>query len=308
MNVLRQILFLFTFALSTWTYGQTVKTVELEHKYYYTSDVTLNQAKRAAYEAAKRAAIQKAFSGVLDSEINVMEQSEANRDGTKTASNFHSITFSELRGEWLADVKEPWYGRPEYDDANDVWTIVCRVKGKVREIDSHRISLDWHLMRNSTEDHADAREFYENDRLYMSFTAPCDGFLAVYLIDGKEKAECLIPHDLESTGIYRIKGGKEYVFFSRDHDNQDGMRAPEAIRLIPYGDVEFCTIHVLFSPNAFKQAPMKGRDKRTVDGYTYDLHPELSAEAFYQWLGKLLTHDKDMVHEHRNITISLVAP
>lgn len=284
-------------------FAQKVKVEKVTIKHEYSSDVPFNQAKRDAYEAAKRAAIQKAFGGKIEGRTQILDEHEANGQHSESSSNMHSISLTALKGEWIEDMKPAKYGAPYYDENNDMWYMTCEVEGKIREITSTSIAVDWKLTRNQPDDTKNAELFYTNDRIFMRFTAPCDGYLAVYCINGQEQAECWIPNGQQKEGIYEIKGGKEYVFFSREHDNHDDMVPPAAMRLAPFGEVEFCTVHLLFSPNRFRQAPAKGDRNRKINGKVYDLHPELTASDFYDWMSAQTLKDKDMVHDIKSFTI-----
>ena len=291
------------------TRAQEVKTVEAEAVYSYSSDETYNQAKKKAYEMAVIEAVNKAFPGTIAIETIVIDENETKKNGKiNSTSKFRTVTSFEKKGVYLGDVKEPEYGIPQYDPESGHWSFTCKVKGKVRDrekVNKAHPSFFWKLLRNGTDDTAEDSNFYDYDRLYMKFAAPCDGYLAVYLINGKDSVECLIPHEKEPEGIYKVKGGKQYTFFSPKHRNDDGMISPNALMLYPYGEVEYCTVYVLFSPNKFRQVLAQGEETKDIEGKKYDMVPMTSINSFQKWMMNLLVNDNEMQREYKHITITL---
>ena len=201
----------------------------------------------------------------------------------------------------MKDLKAPQY-KLFLDEQNEQLVVTCSVKGEVREIPSgNRPTIKWMLLRNNPDDRrTEAKEFNEGDNLYLTFQAPCDGYLAVCMGNGMKMVECLIPTTEEPNGIYRIKANKEYIFFSEKHYNRDDMIAPEPISMYcdtpPYED---CTMYVLFSETKFTQA-MSNKPKQRVkldDGSEYERSPQLPVDDFLDWLNRTLTHDPNMVQE-----------
>lgn len=281
--------------------AQKVKTVEAEISYTYSSDITLREAKRRALEQAKAEAIQSAFPGTIEAVNNSFHVSSG--DG-QASNRFHSTGISELRGLWLGDAQRPVFSSPVCDDETELCTIRCKVKGKVQEITFNKPEFEWSLMRNHVEGSSITEEFTEGDRLFMTITPPCDGYLAVYIVDGEDYAQCLVPNDQDGSGIYSVKRGKNYVFFSPNHQNQDNQMPTEELVLWANGHEEINTFYVFFSPNTFRLAPptRKRRSVQLLDG-EYELPADVSWDAFQKWQQKLLTHDKELQREKKIIII-----
>lgn len=296
---------LLTIALSSFTslaFAQKVKTAEAEVSYTYSSDITLRAAKSQAYEQAKAEAILSAFPGTIEATNNSYQVTSA--DG-HSSNRFHSTGISELRGIWIADTQKPVYSGPVCDDDGELCTIRCKVEGKVQEIKWNKPEFEWSLMRNHVEESAKASEFKEQDQLFMTFMPPCDGYVAVYIVNDEDYAQCLVPNDEDGKGIYPVKRGKEYVFFSSNHNNNDNMTPTEELVLYANGHEEINSFYVFFSPNLFRLAPItRGRRKVILsDGQQYDLPADVSWEAFQKWQQKLLTQDQEIQREYKNIII-----
>ncbi len=279
--------------------------VTAEYRYLFGSDIPRSLARETAYERAKLEAIQKAFPGTITA---VSGSLIINSDGEGSSTSFYSISESELKGEYLGDVLEPKYEFLPYDEEHDMDGVVCRVTGMVREIAWSKPQFEWQLMRNHVAERDATTDFVEGDDLYLSFTAPCNGYLAVYCVDGTAAvAQCLIPSEEQPEGIYKVKGGRRYVFFSPEHDNQDNMLPPlhDGISLYCDAAMERMQFYVLFSPNKFTRATaVTPIDKQKVGGSFFNLPPELPYKTFQKWLLGLRTRDKQLQCEKKIIQVS----
>lgn len=286
--------------LSFCAMAQKEKTVEASYTYTYSSDISAKQARLVAQERAQVAAIQEAFPGTITAEQHSVTVNDGERG---SSSSFYSSGVSEVKGEWLGDVREPQFSDPAFNSQNDLWSVTCTVKGRVREITWSKPSFKWQLMRNHVEDASETSEFQENDDLFMSFQAPCDGYLCVYLSDERGMAQCLVPNDQDPQGFYRIKGGQRYVFFSDHHRTDDGQMPTEELYLVPGSDLEYDQFYVFFSPNTFHKATNGERQTVAVDGREHLMPGEIPYAEFQRWQLKLLSKDKDLQREKKIISI-----
>lgn len=278
-----------TFFLCPFTiFAQKMKTVEGEYTYHAPENVTMEQAKRTALDRAMIQALADEF-GTIVSQSNTTRIE--NKNG-QTDVDFLSIGGSEVRGEWIETIGEPTYNI-RYNDG--MLVISVKVKGKAREIVSAGIDLQAKVLRNGTDDKFESDQFCSGDDLYLSFTSPVSGYLAVYLVDADKQAYCLLPYRGQTDGIYSIKANQRYLFFNI-------KEAPQTER--PYVDeyVMTCSrsseqnqIYVIFSPNQFVKATDNQSDAT--------LPRELKFEDFQKWLTKCRKHDKEMNLRMIQITI-----
>ena len=196
------LLFMLPFAVQ----AQKLKTVEGEYTYHAPENVTLEQAKLTALDRAKIQALADAF-GTIVSQYNATQVE--NRNGQSNI-DFTSIGGSEVKGEWIETEGEPVY-KIMYEGG--MLVVSVKVKGKAREIVTASIDFKAKILRNGIEDKFESDTFKSGDDLYLSFTSPVSGYLAVYLIDADNQAFCLLPYRNQTTGIYPIEANHRYLFF-----------------------------------------------------------------------------------------------
>ncbi len=277
---------LMLFSLSV--FAQKTKTVEGEYTYYVPENVTPEQARRIALERAQIQAIADEFG-------TIVQQSNSTRiqtSGSESKTDFFSIGGSEVKGEWIETI-----GKPEYDIRydQDMLIVTCRVKGKAREIIMSQIDFQARVLRNGTDDKFEDDDFKSGDDLFLSFTSPVNGYLAVYLIDSGERAFCLLPYRNQTDGIYPIEANRRYLFFSIKEASQQERPFVDEYNMTCERSSEHNVIYVVFSPNQFAKAS---------DSSMSELLPrELSYDDFQKWLAKCRKHDHDMIPRRIPITI-----
>jgi len=270
------------------------------YTYVYGDDISKKHAKSIALEKAREDAIQKAFGSIISKEGS-LDMSDVNGS---SSIKFYQLGSSELMGRWLRDIEGPDYTDVSTEETN---AITCRVKCLVQSVDRASVQFEWHLLRNFEDLRSETCEFQEEDNLFMTFQAPCDGYLAVFILDERGKAQCLIPHPEQPEGIYQIRRGREYLFFKNKHDNGDFMRRPYPMKLFVANDVEeYNQIYVFFSPNKFVVGNMKeAHNEEYIDsrGRIRKLPPEMSFKDFQKWQSANLRKDRDMQREKKIIRI-----
>lgn len=269
--------------------AQTLKRVSGEYTYYAPENVTLEEAKRTALEKLKMKLIGDEFGTVVAQTNTTFVENTSE----KSSVYFQSHGASEVKGEWIETI-----GSPEYHvnfEQNMLVVKVC-VAGKIREIKSAKVSFDAKILCNGTEDRFECSDFKNGDKLYVSFTSPADGYVAIYLIDNKRNVFCLLPYPGDADGKVSVKHGKQYVFFSRNEEHKyekNGIRREYDMKC---GDgMESNQVYIIFSPKAFTKASDK-----EING---DLPRMLPYVDFEDWLSRCRRIDKDMVVEVRQITI-----
>ena len=273
-------LFILSLILSSLTaLAQKLKTVEGEYTYHAPENVTMEQAKRTALDRAMIQALADEF-GTIVSQSNATRVE--NQNG-QTNIDFLSIGGSEVKGEWIETIGEPIYNI-RYE--GDMLVVSVKVKGKAREIVSAGIDFQAKVLRNGTDDKFESDQFRSGDDLYLSFTSPVSGYLAVYLVDADNQAYCLLPYRNQTDGIYPVKANQRYLFFNVKEAPQNERSYVDEYVMTCSRLSEQNHIYVIFSPNQF----VKATDNKS----NATLPRELKFEDFQRWLTKCRKHDKEM--------------
>jgi hypothetical protein len=262
-----------------------VKKVSGTYKYYGDPNMSVKEVKAAAIENARIQALASEF-GTLFTQNTLQE--EDLKDG-KEHSTFMQMNAAEVKGEWLEDLKDPEILSEEL--VNGALVVEVRVTGRARAISNETVEFETLTLRNgTTKRHADTN-FMEGDDMYLYFKAPVDGYVAVYLIDETQTVSCLIPHEDDGDGQQPVEHGKEYIFFSTQHD--EDFHGEDGLKITCEDDrIELNHIHVIYSPNSFfKVNDQQGKPL----GYDNLHRPrQLSLKEFTRWMSKLSGHDNRM--------------
>ena len=245
--------------------------------YYAEGNETVNQAKLKALEGAKLQAIAQTF-GTFVSQSTV--SSDRVENGQED-NYFYQLSDSEVKGEWMEDVGEPQY-QVEY--AQDMLIVTCTMCGKVREISNAATDFEATVLRNGTEKRFADTRFHAGDEMFMWFRSPIDGYVAIYFVDEKMTAYCLLPYISNTTGQHPVKHNEEYIFFSKQKAKENAYA--DEFRLTCDNSIEHNRLYVIFSPVPFTKAI----DNQEKEG----LPRQLSYEEFNKWLGKSRRHDAKM--------------
>lgn len=276
---------LFSFVGSANLYAQKEKKVHaivkipLEGKYKYMS---LDQLEKECIKQAQFEAIKEAFGELIQSRINLVD---ASIDGEEM-SNFYTETLISSTAEWLGDTKAPEV-RPVVEDGKTVY--IAEVWGRAREIEPASILIDWTILAGEHEIRWESDKFKQEQNIYIKFKAPCDGYLAIYLLDSYQKqANCLLPYKNNAEGIHRIQRDKEYILFDPKFDP---VAFPYRYRMTTSCpkemDKEMDQVVLLFSPNKFTKSNVADSDR---------YHPQSASIAeFEEWLTKLRRKHKELV-------------
>lgn len=267
---------------------QKIKTVSGEYTYYVPENIDLEKAKQIALERVKVQLIADEF-GTVVSQNNATTVKNSNG---KSDIDFVSVGGSEVRGEWIETIGEPDF-MPSFDNGQMI--IKVHIKGKIREIVSADINFKALVLRNGTEDKYEDDTFKSGDDLFLSFTSPISGYVAVYLVDNDGTAFCLLPYQNQEQGNVKINANERYVFFSEKLSPQDLKAYVDEYTMMCSHSQELNQIYVVFSPNTFVKA---------TDGKREETLPrELSNEDFQKWLARNRTKDKDMTYKKIAISI-----
>lgn len=275
--------------------AQSTKTVEYTYVYFASPNEGIEQAKRKAVSCAKVEALREKFGTV----ISGASASSLISKNNITDSKFISLSSEgELNAEWLADIEEP---EIVTSIENGMLRVTATVKGKAREISNNTIAFETKILRNKPEVEMESSEFTAGNKVYVNFTSPVDGFLAIYLLDG-ETAYCLLPYAEDNDGIQEVVHGKEYTFFSRKvySEDEDLDKIDEYTLTTEDDHQELNQFYFIFSPRKFTKALDKF--KKSADG---TLFPRtLTWADFQKWILKARRADKEMCVQTKYIVIS----
>ena len=272
--------------------AQRTEKVSATYTYVAPENLTVAQAKEIALDRAKNEAIADKF-GTLINQSNSTLMSNA--DG-KSMVDFYSLSSSDVKGEWIETIDEPKY-EVSYD--KDMLVIKVSVEGRAREIVSAGVNLDVKLMRIiSGGKKAASTDFQNGDDLFLQFSSPVSGYLAIYLLD-KKTAYCLLPYMRDESGKVMVKANRKYLFFSPADALPEDKTLADEYTMTCENNAETDKVYVIFSPNMFTKA--NDNVGSVVDGLT--LPRELTYEEFNKWLSKNRLHDDKMTVVMQNITI-----
>lgn len=268
---MRTIILILFLAFCTTASAQKAVTVSGEYTYHPPENVSLEQAKRTAVERARLEAIAGAF-GTDVSQTNTVAVTSVDE---KSSTTFNSSGATEVRGEWVADTKEP---EITIGYEGGMLVVAAKVWGKVREKTKAAVELSIRILCNGVE----SERFCNNDKLSIRFKSPVKGFLSVYLVDDNVRmAYCLLPYENEDGMAREVRNNAEYTLLS-SADPKYPYR--EATILTTDKAVEFDRLIFVFSTNRFAM-PI------TENG---EYLPELSLADFERWLQRNRIKDENM--------------
>lgn len=261
-----------------------VVDVEGSYTYYIPYNVPRDRAEQIAMERAMIQALASKF-GTLVSETTQMDM-HSSKSGDNV--DFWSSASTLVKGEWIETV-----GKPEFTpslDGND-FVVSCKIKGKAREIEGARASLDIHILANSTAPEAETVSFNNGDKLFMQFTSPVDGWLTVYLEGADGKVFRMLPFYAQRNPAHRIEADRKYTFFVSTEGDA------EQYQLTTDADIERNTLYIVFSPNEY----VKPVDRSSEEELALR---ELTTADFRRWVTNLRLTDPKLQLVVRPITIS----
>lgn len=268
--------------------AQQTKKVRGEYTYHAPENVTLEEAKRTALERAKIQLIAEEF-GTVVTQTNTTFVENTDEE---SSVEFRSLAASDVKGEWIETI-----GTPEYSisyEQNMLVVKVC-VEGRIREIKTAKVQFKAKVLRNGTDDRFEDYNFKNNDALYLSFTSPINGYVAVYLIDAEHNAYCALPYPNDSDGQTKVQHDKSYIFFSKEKAHPTERHITEEYKLTCDKDKEVNWLYIIFSPNPFV---------KVVDEQGESFRPRMTDyETFSKWLTRCRRIDKEMVVDVKEVVI-----
>lgn len=257
---------------------------ELKGEYLFYADRYMSE-KEARSEAVNNALVQKlaeTFGTIVD-----------NYGYEDSREHSFLLSSNEVKGEWIGDVEEPvveWVER----QADGINVYKARVHFKARPI-GNTVNFRSSVLRNGVEEKFESSQFKTGDDMYVSFEAPVDGYVAIYLVDETHNAFRLLPYQADSDGEQPVKGGRRYVFFAPKENKTDVRNIDELYMTCANGIVELNRLYVIFSPNRFTLE--NDRKKEEI------LPRQLKQKDFNQWLSRSMSRDERMGRIITNLKI-----
>lgn len=268
--------------------AQKAETVSGSFRYLVDerSAMTFAEARIKAIENARTEALKQAFGSTVSSDI--VSETFVGPDGT-AYSELREITQETARGEWLGDSSEPELDI-KYDGDTHSFIYDVKISGKARRITKAKTSLDWKILCEGTDDSAESDTFNSGEHIYVSFKSPVSGYLAIYLMGDSGSVNCLLPYMNDEDGIFKVRGGQNYILFDRERDN-----SAVRYRLKTGRSVENNVVYLLFSTNPFTKC---------LDNSSDPSHPNsLSVSEFEKWRAGIMQHDDNMISEKKWVKI-----
>lgn len=266
--------------------AQKTLTASGDYTFYGPTDITPEQAKLIALERAKAQIIADNFGTV----VGVNNSTFTENRGGQGSVTFLSLGDSEIKGEWLETIGDPVFSIT-YESNFQV--VKVHLTGKIRELSTARIQFASSILRNGTSDKFESDEFRAGDDIYVSFTSPVSGYVAIFLYD-RNGISRLLPLKYQKDGSFKVESGERYVFFEKRSkiysakENRYVENTFSEYVLTCIGEMEINRLYVVFSPNKFA---------RPLDNVSFeheDMPASLSFEAFQKWLSKSRRQDVDM--------------
>lgn len=266
-----------------------IKTVKGEYTFYGDGKTSPAECRRLALEGARLDALTKEFGTIVTQDVMQADRLDSKGEDTK----FLSLSSTAVKGEWIADE-----GEPQFDislDKDDNMIVHCIVKGKAREISNESVDFDALVLRNIGKKEGASTEFYDGDRLYLYFSAPMDGYVAMFLAMEDGNVLQMLPYLSDPKGEGKVKRGYDYIFFD-DTKAVGTFGEPNLFAIECKDGIEFNKIYVIFSPSYFARPVMSG-------GYSMDELPMMKEEDFSKWLVKTRRNDPRLGVKQMNLKI-----
>lgn len=277
-------------------YGQVSKEsegiVELRIEKNWTEDYAVNRAK----EEAKVNAIENAFGSVVSQGNSLYVKNLKTGKLSENTTVFNSISEILVNGEWIKTLDE---NVTFYDKDNYRWVKVY-VKGEIRELVNTPFLPEVTTL-NCAQDDCITTEYKSGQQLIVKFKSPVNGFVSVYLEDGKN-AQRLLPYsNQKGVETYAIQADKDYYFFSR---SKSGTERVDEIELFTSTLSEQNKLIILFSKKDFTK-PVLNENKNVTElpaGYTFPM--QLPSEKFALWLQTVRSYEKTIQLKQIFLTIN----
>lgn len=276
---------LFVLGLSIPIFAQKTKKVSGTYTYVIPETQSYTQAKEIAIQRAQLQILADTFGTAMDMSTTTTLGGEG--------AQSRGLSLSQVKGEWLETIGEPKLTRL-FD--GEQMAIRVEITGRVREIASASSEFTAKVLCGTPDLRFEQTTFFDGDAFYLYFQTPGDGYLTVYLYDGAGDVYCLLPYKSMGSGVFPVKGGVPYYFFSADwSDGVTPYGGIDEYTLTTSSDLEMNRLIVVFSPNYFTKA---------LDSDSSVESPRvLPFRSFQKWLSRIRMEDRFVGVQNIDITI-----
>jgi hypothetical protein len=268
--------------------AQKVKTVNVSGKAEILMEDAFNigEIKRRAVDMARIDALEKAFGRVIVQGTNTYIENKDTGERTLTTIKMNSIANSMVRGEMLREQvnKLEWFIREKPGSRGkeqELW-LLCEISGEAREVTGTQVNFEAFTMKCDDPLRCKTEVFSNEERMYLAFQSPVNGFLSVFMEDREDEMVYRIFPYSRMSGEFEsavpIRADVEYIFFSeRHHRNYFPQLSASTMDPIALGTTKeqlFNRIFVVFSPSPYNKPILKEEGGIKV----------LTPAAFQQWV------------------------
>ncbi len=291
-----------------------ILTVEGEAQVEFPDTKSRTEVEKEAHEKASIDALEKAFGTMVIRGNSTYMKNVNTGQETKTTTNFNSIANSQVKGE-VVDFSDENFEVMEGTGTIKrkkvtIRELKCTAKFKVRELADDVPDFDAFSLV-CPDPGCKTTSFKDKNSLYLYFKSPYDGFLAVYLDNGKS-SQCLLPYPHMPKSFdngVAMSGSKEYILFAKNDEDYFGSPAlVDQYELYAEDQLEQDRMFVIFARTPIANPGLKtGIDDNMLTAEEkanrYTLPKSLPSEDFQKWMIKNQTHRTDLKVMYIDITI-----
>ena len=282
-----------------------VYTVKGEGEAELLGNMTKEQAKQKALEAAKINALENEFGTSITAENTLYIENDTKGNGVRSNTSFRTLASLKVNGQWIETTDKTY---TTYKEGENIF-FKCKVKGKARMLKKALVKYEAYPM-DCRETQCKTQAFNNGQDLFLLFKSPVAGYLSVYLLD-QENAYRLLPYKRETVSYLQIEADKEYILFSKEHDYQNRKHIIDEYQVFTTQDIEVNQIYVIFSPAVYFKPDTGEIDQEKVKAAREALQDNrisipafLSIPKFEEWLVDNRLSSSDIQLKIINIDIS----
>jgi len=253
------------------------------------TNCTEEQSKQKTEDLAKISAIEKAYGSYVEQQANI---------SIHTGKAAYSIIGqTKVKGEWLKTLEGPYFEKELRDEQ---LCISCKITGLIREF---KPCICFESKTLSCPDlKCESCKFQSGEQLYLYFRSPVDGYLSIYLDDGK-LVNRLFPYSSSyQTGGVKTKADKSYFLFA-DEKPEPECGQVEELELYTSEEIEFNSLYFVFSEDDYFK-PILDQGKVIEKGY---LQPRsMNKKKFEDWLSNNRAMNSGLTVRTRIIEINSI--
>lgn len=294
-NLSLVIFFMLTLVLSGYAQkAKKAKVINVEGKaeVLLTDAYCIGDIKKRIVDMAKINALENAFGKVIVQGTNTYIENTSTGERTQTNTSMNVIANSMVLGEFVEErvTKLEWVVRDNPSNSTgmgqELW-LLCEVDGKAREITGSSVEFEAYTLNCNNPENCQTEVYKNNERLYLDFKTPVDGYLSVFIKDFEEDVVYRVFPYSGMKGQYEsavpVNADQEYVLFSEAHHKQYfpelSTRVMDPVAVQTNKEQLFNRIFVVFSPVPYNKPILTAHPEwggiKTVD-----------FDKFQEWLNK----------------------